>query len=100
MTQQPPGYAPPPAQQPKNNLALAILATIFCFPITGIVAIVKAAQVNGLWVQGQYAEAQASANAAKKWVIWSVIIWAIILVVYIILFATGAMNLDVDTTTS
>ncbi len=100
MTQQPPGYAPPPAQQPKNNLALAILATIFCFPITGIVAIVKAAQVNGLWVQGQYAEAQASAAAAKKWVIWSVVIWVVLIVIYGVLFAAGVMNMDVDTTTS
>ncbi|WP_319436572.1 CD225/dispanin family protein [Mycobacterium sp. RTGN5] len=98
MSQQP--YAPPPAQQPKNNLALAILATIFCFPITGIVAIVKAAQVNGLWVQGQYGEAQASAKAAKKWVIWSVVIWAILVVVYIILLSTAVINMDVDTTTS
>ncbi len=99
MTQQSPGY-PPAAPQPKNNLALAILATIFCFPITGIVAIVKAAQVNGLWVQGQYAEAQASASAARKWVIWSVVIWFVIIVIYGILFATGVMNMDVDTTTS
>lgn len=95
MTQQPP--AP---QAPKNNLALAILATIFCFPITGIVAIVKAAQVNGLWVQGQYAEAQASAAAAKKWVIYSVIAWVVILVIYGVLFAAGVMTMDVDTTTS
>lgn len=98
MSQQP--YAQPPAQQPKNNLALAILATIFCFPITGIVAIVKAAQVNGLWVQGQYAEAEASAKAAKKWVIYSVIAWVIILVIYGVLFAAGVMNTDVETTTS
>ncbi|WP_179472287.1 CD225/dispanin family protein [Mycolicibacterium vinylchloridicum] len=99
MSQQPYG-APPPAQQPKNNLALAILATIFCFPITGIVAIVKAAQVNGLWVQGQYAEAEASAKAAKKWVIYSVIAWVVILVIYGVLFAAGVMNMDVETTTS
>ncbi|NTY62931.1 CD225/dispanin family protein [Mycolicibacterium sphagni] len=98
MSQQP--YGQPPAQQPKNNLALAILATIFCFPITGIVAIVKAAQVNGLWVQGQYAEAEASAKSAKKWVMWSVVAWVIILVIYGVLFATGAMNMDVNTTTS
>ncbi|WP_099252443.1 CD225/dispanin family protein [Mycobacterium sp. shizuoka-1] len=96
MTQQP--YGQPPAQ-PKNNLALAILATIFCFPITGIVAIVKAAQVNGLWVQGQYDEAQKSAASAKKWVIWSVVIWFAIIVIYGILFATGVMNMDVETTT-
>jgi len=99
MSQQPYG-APPPAQQPKNNLALAILATIFCFPITGIIAIVKAAQVNGLFLQGQYAEAEASSKAAKKWVIWSVVIWFILVVIYGVLMVAGVMNMDIETTTS
>jgi hypothetical protein len=67
---------------PNNYLVWSILATLFCFPITGIVAIVKSSEVNGLWVQGQYAEAQASADSAKKWVKWSVIIWAIGVVIY------------------
>ncbi|MCV7217962.1 CD225/dispanin family protein [Mycobacterium crocinum] len=100
MTQQPPGYAPPPAQQPKSHLALAILATIFCFPITGIVAIVKAAQVNGFWVGGNYAGAEASSKSAMKWILWSVAIAVIIAVIYAILFATGVMTADIDTSTS
>ena len=93
---QPPGYPPqqPPAgQPPNNNLVLAILATVFCFPPTGIVAIVKASQVSGLWAQGQYAEAQASADAAKKWVKWSVIAWVVLAVLYgifVVLLASNA----------
>ena len=41
----PPGYPPqqPVGQAPNNYLVWSILATLFCFPITGIVAIVKAA---------------------------------------------------------
>lgn len=87
MTAQPPppGYPPPQpaAQQPNNYLVWAILATVLCFPITGIVAIVKAASVSGLWAQGRYAEAQAAADSAKKWVRWSVIIWVVLVVVYL-----------------
>jgi TRAP-type mannitol/chloroaromatic compound transport system permease small subunit len=60
---------------PNNHLVSAILVTLFCMPITGIIAIVKSSQVSGLWAQGQYAEAQASADSAKKWVKWSIIIW-------------------------
>ena len=89
MTAQPPppGYPPQPSagQAPNNYLVWSILATLFCFPITGIVAIVKSASVNGLWTQGLYAEAQAAAASARKWVIWSVIIWAIAVVVYLII---------------
>jgi len=82
MTAQPPppGYPPqPPAgEAPKNYLVWSILATLFCCIPFGIVAIVKSTQVNGLWAQGRYAEAQASAASARKWVIWSVIIGLIV----------------------
>jgi hypothetical protein len=73
-------------------LAWSILATLFCFPITGIVAIVKAASVNGLWAQGLYAESQAAAASARKWVIWSVIIWAVWVVILIIISVAGGFN--------
>jgi hypothetical protein len=56
--------------------------------------------VNGLWVQGQFAEAEASAKSAKKWVIWSIVIWAIGIALYIALIASGVIPMDVDTTTS
>jgi heme/copper-type cytochrome/quinol oxidase subunit 2 len=96
MTAQPPppGYPPqPPAgQAPSSNLALAILATLFCFPITWIVAIVKAASVSGLWAQGLYAESQAAAKSARKWVIWSAIIWVIGVVVYLIIMVLAVNN--------
>lgn len=77
------GYPPePPTRQaPNNYLVWAILATMFCFPITGILAILKSIQVNELWTQAQYAEAQAAADAAKKWLRWSVIAWIILVIV-------------------
>ncbi len=97
MTQQ-----PPPAQVPNNHLVGAILTLIFCFPITGIVAIVKAAQVNGLWAQGQYAQAQASADSAKRWVRWGIIIgiilWLIGIVCYVLLVIVLVKNGDTTST--
>lgn len=112
MTQPPPGNYPPPPppdgggmppmQQPygaapNSNLVLGILTTIFCCLPFGVVSIVKAAQVNGLWNQGRYAEAQASAAAAKKWAIWSAVAGIVLAVLYGILIALGAVSMDFDT---
>lgn len=115
MTQQPPpgSYPPPPGgypppsggahqqpggTKPSNHLVLAILTTLFCCLPLGIVSIVKAAQVSGLWAQGNYAEAQASADSAKKWAIWSAVLGILVFVVYGILIAMGAINFgDLDT---
>ena len=59
----PPGNYPPPpppgqggygapAAQPSNNLVWGILVTVLCCLPLGIVSIVKATQVSGLWGQG------------------------------------------------
>jgi predicted secreted protein len=101
MTQPPPpGYPPqqPPAgQQPDNYLVWSILVTLFCCLPLGIVAIVKSTQVNGLWAQGRYAEAQASAASAKKFVMWGAIAGVIVGIIYAILIAVGALNSDTST---
>lgn len=78
-----PGYPPqPPAgHAPNNYLVWSILVTIFCCLPFGIVAIVKSSQVNGLWAQGRYAEAQASAASAKRWVMWSAIAGFLVIVI-------------------
>ncbi len=95
----PPGYPPqqPVGQQPNNYLVWSILVTLFCCLPFGIVAIVKSSQVNGLWAQGRYAEAQASADSAKKWVIWSVVAGVVVAVIYGILMAVGALNTNTNT---
>jgi hypothetical protein len=95
MTQQ-----PPPGQQPPNHLVFAILTTLFCCLPLGIVSIVKASQVSGLWAQGNYAGAQAASASAKKWAMWSAILGIIVFVVYGILIATGAINMNMDTSTA
>ncbi|ORA17214.1 CD225/dispanin family protein [Mycobacterium arosiense] len=93
-----PGYPPqqPAGQAPNNYLVWSILATLFCCLPFGIVAIVKSSQVNGLWAQGRYAEAQASADSAKKWVIWSVAIGVVAGIIYGILMAAGALNMNTN----
>jgi hypothetical protein len=102
MTQPPPpGYPPqqpPPAgQAPNNNLVIAILSTVFCCLPLGIVAIVKATQVSGLWAQGQYAEAQAAADSAKKFSLWSLIAGVVVYVVAIIINVVAASSVDTST---
>jgi predicted secreted protein len=100
MTAQPPppGYPPqqPAGQAPNNYLVWSILVTLFCCLPLGIVAIVKSSQVNGLWAQGQYAEAQAAADSAKKFVTWSAIIGVVVIVIYGILMAVGALNVNTN----
>jgi uncharacterized membrane-anchored protein len=62
------------------------LVTVFCCtgnPL-GIVSIVKASQVSGLWAAGRHAEAQKSADDAKKWAMWGAIAGAVLLVGYFI----------------
>ncbi|MCV7301834.1 CD225/dispanin family protein [Mycobacterium barrassiae] len=100
MTQPPPGNYPPPQAAPSSHLVLGILTTLFCCLPFGVVSIVKAAQVNGLWAQGRYAEAQASSAAAKKWAIWSIVATVLVYIVIGILIATGVIAADFDTSTT
>ena len=99
MTAQPPPPAYPPpqpaGQAPKNYLVWSILVTLFCCLPLGIVAIVKSASVNGLWAQGQYAEAQAAAASAKKWVTWAVVVGLIVNVIYVGYYVAN-MNADTN----
>ena len=54
--------APPP-----NYLVFAILTTIFCCQILGIVSIVFAAQVNSRWNSGDLQGALDASKNAKLW---------------------------------
>nr|WP_319572723.1 CD225/dispanin family protein [uncultured Draconibacterium sp.] len=56
-----------PQAPPPNYLAFAIITTLFCGKIFGIVAIVFAAQVNSYWNAGNYEAAQSASRNAKLW---------------------------------
>ncbi|RZQ60357.1 CD225/dispanin family protein [Amycolatopsis suaedae] len=88
---------PPQGPPPENNLVWAILSTVMCCPPLGIVAIVKASEVNGLWAQGQFEAAHRAADAAKKWSIWSalsLVIFALLYLLFIVfmIFVIGGVT--------
>jgi len=58
------------AEKIPNHLVGAILVTLFCCQIFGIVSIVYAAQVNGKLAAGDVPGAVASSNKAKAWMWW------------------------------
>ena len=51
----------------------AILVTIFCCLIGGIVSIVYASQANSMKASGNYAAAARAADSAKTWILVSVV---------------------------
>jgi len=97
----PPPFAPPPygvpqggfpTQQPDSNLVWGILSTVLCCLPLGIVSIVYAGKVSGLWAQGRYAEAQEASANAKKWAIWGAVAGVIVGIIYGIIAVAGGMS--------
>lgn len=76
-------------QKPENYLVWAILSTLLCCLPFGIVAIIKATQVDTYWAQGNYDEAVASANSAKKWTIAGAVSAFVFVVLYLLLILAG-----------
>ena len=89
---QQPAYnnAPP---RPDNNMVWAILSTILCCLPLGIVAIIKASNVNSLYDRGDYAGAEEAAKSAKTWAMWgaisALIIW-VLYILFIVVLGVGA----------
>jgi len=57
----------PTGTPPPNYLVFAILVTIFCCQILGIVSIIFAAQVNSRWNAGDVQGALDASKNAKLW---------------------------------
>ena len=88
--QQPLQAQPMNSQIPPNSgMVKAILSTLFCCLPLGIVSIVYASKVNGLWISGNHAAAMDAANSSKSWSTWAIISGLVIFVVYIILAVAG-----------
>lgn len=79
----------PPQIPPGSNLVWAILTTIFCCLPFGIVAIVYAAKVDGLWAAGAYDAAYEASRKAKNWSIIAAAVGGLAIIVYVILICTG-----------
>jgi hypothetical protein len=68
----------PPSAPPQTWMVPAVLVTLFCFPPTGIAAIVYASQVTSKQSVGDHAGAAAASDKAKLWVIVSVVVGVIV----------------------
>lgn len=80
-----------------NNMVLAILSTVCCCLPLGIVAIIQASKVNGFVAQGNFAEAQAASDKAKKFAIIAIVIGIIVNIIvwatFGILFGMGLIKM-------
>ena len=74
-----------PTQKPDNFLVWAILSTFLCCMPLGIVAIIKATQVDSYWAQGLHEEAYKAAAEAKKWTLIGAGLAAALVVLYILI---------------
>ena len=76
--------------QVPNHMVGAILSTVFCCLIGGIIAIVYASQVNTKLALGDIAGAQAASKAANGWIIANVIVGLLGGLAYILLVAAAS----------
>ena len=79
----------PMPPKPDNNLVLAIVCTVCCCLPFGIVGIIKASKVNGLYLTKQYEAATLMAQDAKKWSIIGIIIGLVIQIIYVIFYGAA-----------
>jgi len=72
--------------KPNNYLVWAILSTVFCCLVTGIVSIVYSSKVNEAYAGGNYEEAIKASKTAKMWLFIGLGISLLFWVVYIAIF--------------
>jgi hypothetical protein len=77
-----------PAGPPSNYLIGAILCTVFCCQIFGIVSIIYAAQVNTKWQAGDFEGARQSSKNALLW-IWLAVGSVVIIIFTALSFGIG-----------
>jgi len=101
---QQPQYQQAPPQQPYepkpgNNLVWAILVTLFCCLPFGIISIVYASKVDGLWYAGDKIGARNAAKTAGTWAlvgaISSLVVW-IIYIIFVVAVGAGATGAFLD----
>lgn len=89
------GVNQPQMPKPDNYMVWAILTTICCCLPFGIVAIIKASQVNSLYLSGNYGAALMASKEAKKWTLIGVVAGLVVNVIWFVFygFATVAAAL-------
>ena len=81
----------PQQSPPPNYLVFAILTTIFCCQILGIISIVYASQVNSRWNSGDYQGALNASKNAKTWAWVSTLSGFIIIAAFALLSIFGVI---------
>lgn len=76
---------------PHTWLIESILSALFCCIVTGVVGIIYASKVEGLWSSGRYGEARSAANTAKTWFIVGTALSLVLIVIYLILMAMAIL---------
>ncbi len=83
-----------PMPKPDNNMVLAVLTTVlFCMPF-GIVSIVYAAKVDGLYYADDYEGALAASKSAFQWAMIGIvasIVAGILIALFYFLFVGAAV---------
>ena len=81
----------PAGSPPPNNLVLAIISLLCCWPI-GIPAVIFAAQVNSKWNAGDQAGAVEASAKARKFAIIALVLGIVVSVIYFFVIVAGSMN--------
>lgn len=85
--QPPPGHMqysrPAPVAYVPNHLAGAIITTLFCCLIGGIIAIVYACKVNTMLAAGDIEGARSASSTARTWIIVNIITGLLPLIIYL-----------------
>mgnify|MGYP001257154049 CR=1 FL=1 len=78
--------------RPNNHLALAIISTILCCLITGIVSIIYSTQVNTKYDAGDYDGAMQASKNAKTWALVGIIAGAVGVIIYFAIFGFAILG--------
>ena len=81
----------PATDNVPNHMVGAILTTIFCCQIGGIVAIIYAAQVSTKLASGDVEGARAASKTANTWIAVNICIGILMGIVYFVIGLAGAM---------
>ena len=85
----PSGTSQPAMPKPGNNMILAVLTTVFCCLPLGIVGIVYASKVDGLYFAGDYAGALSAAKSARTWSVIGIVASLVISVIYFLIYGAA-----------
>ena len=71
--------------KPASHMLWAVAVSIACCLPLGIVAIIKAASVDGHYTAGRYSEAVKASRSAAKWCIWGGLLGMLVSVTLVML---------------